>query len=229
MPVSADVAGSSKFKNLQLPEADLNKYVEYDDPATTATAQVPEKNEIISPAHLAHVVLQTNRLEEMRRWWRTVLGAEPMFSSKDYEFMTFDDEHHRIGLFDRGPITDKDPDKPTPGLHHMAFTYTNLADLVSTYRRLQVEDISPIRSLHHGTSVSNYYVDPDGNRVELQIDPFPTVGELNTWLSQRGFNRNPIGILFEFEDMAAAFEAGEDVWELVHPDTMGVGQDGADT
>jgi catechol 2,3-dioxygenase-like lactoylglutathione lyase family enzyme len=163
-------------------------------------------------------VLQTNRMPEMCRWWRTVLGGAPTMSSKAIEFITFDDEHHRVAILERGTVREKGVEIDTAGLHHVAFSYASLDDLVATYRRLKAEGILPIRTIHHGITVSNYYLDPDNNRVELQINAHPNNDALNEWFATRAFNDNPIGILFDFEDLVARFETGgTDEWELIAP------------
>jgi catechol 2,3-dioxygenase-like lactoylglutathione lyase family enzyme len=190
-------------------------------PDGTATARVPEmRDEIVRPAYLAHIVLLTNRLDEMRQWWRTVLGGAPMMSGKELEFITFDDEHHRVAIFQRDQLREKGPEIDTAGLHHVAFTYASLGDLVATYQRLKRAGITPIRVIHHGITVSTYYLDPDNNRVELQINAFPNNQALNAWLAGRHFNNNPIGVLFNFEDLIARYEAGEDPWQISSPALM---------
>jgi hypothetical protein len=60
-----------------------------------------------------------------------------------------------------------------------------------------------------------YYVDPDGNRVELQIDNFATAAEGQAWMLSPAFDRNPIGVEFDPDDLARRFHAGVPVAELV--------------
>ncbi len=176
----------------------------------TATARVPDPaTETVRPAYLAHVVFQTDRIAEMSAWWRTVLAGAPTFSSDALEFITFDDEHHRVAILKRDAVRPKAKDAAVAGVHHIAFSYASLADLVSTYKRLEREGILPVRTIHHGITVSNYYLDPDDNRVELQVDAFPDKQTLNDWLAGRAFNDNPIGVLFDFEELVQRFEAGE--------------------
>src|ERR1700738_1773698 len=85
-------------------------------------------------------------------------------------FLTYDDEHHRIGLIHR-------PDLGSSGdaqqrLEPISFTYPSLGDLLATYRRLAQSDIWPYWTINHGPTISLYYKDPDGNRLELQHDVF---------------------------------------------------------
>ena len=184
----------------------------------TETARVPEPDaDAARPAYLAHVVFQTNRIAEMCAWWRRLLAAKPMFSSDAIEFITFDDEHHRIAILRRDTVEEKTKGAAQAGVHHIAFSYASLGDLVATYKRLKREDVLPVRTIHHGISVSNYYLDPDGNRVELQVDAFRDKAALNQWLAGRPFNDNPIGVLFDFEELVGRFEAGAAEEELLRP------------
>ena len=45
-------------------------------------------------------------------------------------------------------------------------------ELLDTYQRLKSDGIVPHGCLDHGMTTSFYYVDPDGNSVELQCDNF---------------------------------------------------------
>jgi hypothetical protein len=60
-----------------------------------------------------------------------------------------------------------------------------------------------------------YYRDPDGNRVELQIDNFATAAEGEAWMRSAAFADNPIGVELDPDDLAARFRAGVPVAELV--------------
>jgi hypothetical protein len=60
-----------------------------------------------------------------------------------------------------------------------------------------------------------YYRDPDGLRVELQIDNFATTEELHAYFASRDFAENPIGVLFDPERLIRDYEAGVPLVELV--------------
>ena len=69
-----------------------------------------------SPKKLSHLVLQTNRREQMVDWYCKVLGAELLYQNKFIAFISYDDEHHRVAFVDPGPLAEKAPqvlrDKP---------------------------------------------------------------------------------------------------------------------
>ncbi len=91
----------------------------------------------------------------------------------------------------------------------MAFTYATLADLIGTYERLKAVEIQPTVTINHGPTLSMYYADPDGNNVELQIDNFETAEEAQEFLESDAFADESCRVLFDPDEPAARFEAGE--------------------
>jgi catechol-2,3-dioxygenase len=178
------------------------------------------------PTKLAHVVFQTNRMAEMREWYCSVLGGRVIYENPHLCFVTYDDEHHRVAFADFGPLTPKDPNaselmiKPSeqPGLHHVAFTFGSMGELLDTYVRIGGQGIRPFFCVNHGPTTSMYYRDPDGNRVELQIDNFATAQEGQDWMLSEAFNRNPIGVEYNPDELVAKFKSGVPVAELVTRD-----------
>ncbi|MEU5761250.1 VOC family protein [Nocardia sp. NPDC047648] len=166
-----------------------------------------------SPAKLAHIVLRTGRLLEMLDWYVEVLDGRVAFVNNQLAFMTYDEEHHRVAFVGTG-ASERPEDKHT-GMHHAAFTYADLGDLLDTYQRLKAEGIRPFWTINHGPTTSLYYADPDGNNIELQIDNFDTAEELQTFFESGAFDANPIGVEFDPDELTARFQAGEPVSKLV--------------
>jgi len=90
-----------------------------------------------------------------------------------------------------------------------------LGDLLSTYVRLREEGILPERTINHGMTTSMYYKDPDGNRIELQVENFDDPQEGLAFMNGPVFEKNPIGVLFDADELVERFEAGVPVAELV--------------
>ncbi|HEX3863250.1 MAG TPA: VOC family protein [Stellaceae bacterium] len=176
-----------------------------------------------SPRKLSHLVLQTNRREQMRDWYCTVLGAEVLHENKFICFISYDDEHHRVAFIDPGPLADKAPSEGKTaraggevGLHHMAFTYDGLADLSENYQRLKALGIQPHRCVNHGVTTSMYYYDPDRNQVELLIDNFDTAIEGQNYMRQRSSaDKNPVGVDFDPDELVERIRGGLKTRELV--------------
>jgi catechol-2,3-dioxygenase len=166
-----------------------------------------------SPKKLSHIVLQTNRRREMIDWYCTVLGAEILYEAERISFISYDDEHHRVAFLDPGPLTERQPN--AAGLNHVAFTFGNLDELTGNYLRLKKLGIAPHRCVNHGVTTSMYYHDPDGNQVELLIDNFATAVDGKNYMRQRSVNdKNPVGIVYEPDELVARARAGLRLEEL---------------
>jgi catechol-2,3-dioxygenase len=166
----------------------------------------------IAPTKLAHVVRRTARLDEMIAWYETVLAARVVHRDDMLAFLTYDDEHHRIAIA-RIPGIEDGP-QMAAGTDHIAFTHGDLGDLLNTWARLKAEGIEPYWCLNHGPTTSMYYKDPDGNKVELQVDNFDTE-ETNRWMGSGEFAQNPIGIIFEPEELLARYRSDEPLETLL--------------
>src|SRR5260370_21344726 len=103
-------------------------------PAPSAGA--PGRTTMPPRKKLSHLVLQTNRRDQMIEWYFSVLGAQLLHQNKQIAFISYDDEHHRVAFIDPGPLADKAPAAGKTarpggevGLHHVAFTMCSLHDL----------------------------------------------------------------------------------------------------
>ncbi|MGW6661246.1 VOC family protein [Rhodococcus sp. NPDC055024] len=166
-----------------------------------------------SPDKLAHIVFKTGQLTQMTEWYTHVLEGSVTFGNDFLTFITYDEEHHRVAFIASG-ATDK-PEPHHSGLHHVAFTYATLGDLIGTYRRLAADDVRPFWCINHGPTTSMYFEDPDGNHVELQIDNFATEAELDDFFRSGAFEANPIGTEFDPDELGRRFDNGEPFAELV--------------
>ena len=177
---------------------------------TAAASTAPAR---ISPAKLAHLVFRTPRYDAMVKWYCTVLGADVVFADPMLTFITYDDEHHRAAFVNLPQLADLDPG--SAGIDHVAFTYRDLGELLHTYERLKAEGIEPVWCINHGPTTSMYYADPDGTRVELQIDNFASNDDLHAWFQSGAFAKNPIGVGFDPDVLVSKFRAGTPVAELI--------------
>ena len=101
------------------------------------------------------------------------------------------------------------------GMHHLAFEFATLDDLLATYTFLQKQGIVPHMTLDHGMTLSFYYVDPDGNSVELQVDNFGDWEQSKAWMyTSPDFAADPIGKFVDAEQIVAARQAGDSPAEI---------------
>jgi catechol 2,3-dioxygenase-like lactoylglutathione lyase family enzyme len=163
------------------------------------------------PSKFAHIVYRTRRFEEMIAWYEKVFEARVQYKNLALAFLTYDDEHHRFAFANLevlDPSGKVSGGKTDVGVDHVAYTYASLRDLVDTYTRLKKEGIRPYWPIRHGPTLSLYYKDPDGNRIEFQIDCFATADEANANMRGDGFSSNPIGVNFDPDELVEEFKKG---------------------
>lgn len=158
---------------------------------------------------LHHINLKTVRLQEMIDWYALVVGIEPTHRFEGGAWLSNDAANHRLALLTI-PGMEDDPDKIRhTGIHHTAFEYPSMHDLLDTYTRLKEHEILPHACLDHGMTMSFYYVDPDGNSVELQYDQYGDWSKSKEWMhTAPEFAANPIGVNVDPEQVVAARDAG---------------------
>jgi catechol 2,3-dioxygenase len=156
-----------------------------------------------------HFNLKTTRLQQLIDWYAAVVGAEVTFQDATGAWLTNDAANHRIALLAFPGFVD-DPDKETrTGMHHSAFEYESFEDLNASYLRLREQGIEPDICIDHGMTLSYYYKDPDGNRVELQVDVFGDWGASSAWMrTSPDFHANPIGMFVDPAKIADAAASG---------------------
>ncbi|WP_254302528.1 VOC family protein [Sphingobium chlorophenolicum] len=173
----------------------------------------PNRNLRIAPARMAHFVIRTNRFEETLRWYERFFLADTVYSKNNLAFLSFDDEHHRIAIGDLNGLGDSV--ESASAIDHVAFSFDSLHDLMYNYERLRDDGIAPIYAINHGPTTSIYYADPNGCKIELQVDNYPTSAEARDFFFSQAFHDNPIGVFFDPEALLAKFKAGEPVEELL--------------
>jgi catechol-2,3-dioxygenase len=161
------------------------------------------------PVKFAHVVYSTRRYEEMIAWYQKVFEADVVYQNPVLAFLTYDDEHHRFAIANLSAFKPgvEGGGRGEIGVNHVAYTYANLGNLLDTYARLKQEGITPYWRIHHGMTLSFYYQDPDGNRMEFQVDTCP-VDEANAYMQSDAFAANPIGVEIDPDALLAQYRSG---------------------
>jgi catechol 2,3-dioxygenase-like lactoylglutathione lyase family enzyme len=181
----------------------------------SSTSQAATTLKPIAPNKFAHVVYKTHKFEMMLDWYVSVFNARVQHRDERLAFLTYDDEHHRFAFINLGPATEERPRREDDaGVHHVAYTWKNLDELVATYKRLKSLGIVPVRPIRHGLTLSMYYQDPDQNMMEFQIDLMDP-DTANTFMSGPAFSSNPIGERFDPDELVARFDAGKSVDDLI--------------
>ena len=167
------------------------------------------------PPVLHHVNLKTKRLQAMIDWYGEVVGMAPRFVFPGGAWLSNDGANHRLALL-ATPTLEDDPAKlDHTGMHHIAFEFADVDALLDAYVRLKQRGIEPHMSLDHGMTLSFYYVDPDGNSVELQCDLFGDWERSAHWMmTSPEFAANPIGQPIDGDRMVEERAAGASPAEL---------------
>jgi catechol 2,3-dioxygenase-like lactoylglutathione lyase family enzyme len=162
------------------------------------------------PSTFAHVVYMTRRFDEMIAWYQKVFEATVVHRDPVLAFLACDDEHHRFAFENLSalkPTSVGAEERGEVGVNHVAHTYANVGDLLETYARLKEAGITPYWPVHHGVTLSLYYRDPDGNRMEFQVDCC-TVEEANAFMRPDASATNPIGAAIDPEALLAQYRNG---------------------
>lgn len=173
-----------------------------------------------APVSLSHVVLRTAHLDDKIAFYDLLVGMEANYRSGSGAALSHDGEHHRMALMAVGPA---EVDRMAPGLEHLAFKVRSLQHLLGNHRRLAHLGVLPFMAVHHGGTISAYYLDPDGLQVEVFIDTQVADLSIEDMNGER-FAANPVGVPIDLDDLAARYEAGEPVSALLEQPPLREGQ-----
>lgn len=122
----------------------------------------------------SHVGFFVRDLERMADFYSRVLGftitdrgtLETPRGTVGLVFLSRDPgEHHQIVLASGRP-----ENLPFNPINQISFRMADFAGLREMHRRIQGEAVSEIAPVSHGNALSVYFLDPEGNRIELFID-----------------------------------------------------------
>jgi catechol-2,3-dioxygenase len=119
---------------------------------------------------LNHAVLYVRNAERVARFYEDVLGfvVTAHMSDRAYFLKTNSttDNNHDLGLFSIGEGAPDPTRGERVGLYHLAWQVETLPELASARDRL-IEAGSLVGVNDHGSSLSLYAHDPDGNEFEV--------------------------------------------------------------
>ena len=120
-------------------------------------------------AQLTHLGIFVRDMETMVDFYTRVLGLlvtdTGILRGRSLTFLSRSaQEHHQLVLAQgRG-------DDSTPVINQISFRIDTLADLKEFYRVLVEEGVANLDPITHGVAWSVYFLDPEGNRIELYTD-----------------------------------------------------------
>lgn len=181
--------------------------------ASPSTAPAATAAQVAVPT-LHHVNLKTPRLQKMIDWYGLVVQMRPTYAYQYGAWLTNDAANHRLALL-ATPVIHDDPDKLVhAGIHHTAYEHATIDGLLATYVRLKDAGVLPHSVLDHGMTLSFYYLDPDGNSVELQVDLFGDWAKSGAFMRGERFAEDPIGRYVDPDQLIDAWRAGTPPEEL---------------
>lgn len=184
-----------------------------------AVSGVAETAERVVPFKMAHMVYRCRRREETVAWYLQLFQAHVVFSDNVLTFITYDDEHHRLAFFNMPDIPPKGED--TAGVHHVAYSFRTIGELLKTYVRLKAAGILPYWCINHGPTTSFYFRDPEGNDIEFQVDNNDDAG---AYFHSEDFAQNPIGVEFDADELVLMWQGGATDAELCKVGTAATGK-----
>jgi len=122
-----------------------------------------------------HLVLRVRDIERSRRFFTDVLGLKISCQNERMIFFTsdFNANHHMLAITqarEEGPMPD--PEKQV-GMVHVAYELENFAALRDAYRIFKENSVPITDTVFHGATKSVYFLDPDGNQLEVYCNVPP--------------------------------------------------------
>lgn len=181
-----------------------------------------DSDRVAVPELLAHWVVKTARAPQMIAWYGTVFGARVVHEDSRIAFLTWDNESHRLALVKvpsllRYLLPLARFRRKFYGVDHLAFTFSSVCRLLGTYERLARHGIKPVWSINHGPTTSLYYEDPDGIRLEFQVENFDTAAATAHYFASSAFDANPIGVEIDPGYLLERLRRGEPAASLLAP------------
>ena len=140
---------------------------------------------------VGHVGIQVTDMDRSLAWYRDILGLAltgrwPMGDNGEMAFMRFGDCHHDLVLFTHPtPVTDENRNSGYNALQHIAMEISDRDEWLKALNDLRSKDVEIVQGpLVHGPEGSHgpmsfeggsgsrsfYFLDPDGNSLELYTD-----------------------------------------------------------
>jgi catechol 2,3-dioxygenase len=130
---------------------------------------------MIHTDRIGHIVLKVRNLERSRRFYTEILGLDVMKELPQVKMVFLASnrrDHHEIALVEVGEGA-RAPEPGDVGLSHCAFRLKSADDLLAAYREFKQHGVPISFTVNHGVTLSIYFLDPDGNQLEVYSDNPP--------------------------------------------------------
>jgi catechol 2,3-dioxygenase len=121
---------------------------------------------------IRHVVLNVRDLAVSKAFYVDIVGMQVQQAMPGGAFLTCGESDHDIALFQAREGKEQAAGASRPlstrvGLNHVMLETDSVEDVRALYRRLKAAGNDSARPIDHGSIRSIYFVDPDGNTVEV--------------------------------------------------------------
>ena len=125
---------------------------------------------MIKVDRIAHVVIKVRNLENSLDFYTRVLGLKVMGRiDPNVAFLSTGRDHHELGIAEIGGEAPGNSFYRV-GVEHFAFRLRDENDLREAYQTLLDENVEIAYTVNHGVAKSVYFLDPDGNELEVYAD-----------------------------------------------------------
>jgi catechol 2,3-dioxygenase len=155
---------------------------------------------------LGHIQLRVGDLERSKAFYRDVLGFRVAEQDPNHGdlFMTLGEDFHTVDMAQHETQETATGPGRQLGVAHIAFQVASYEALAEAYRTLLEHGVRIQRAMDHVNQRSIYFLDPDGNRLEIYYEMpgalarFPEGrGDQNRELAVSGPGEPPPSWLFE--------------------------------
>ena len=124
---------------------------------------------MLKPKRLAHLVLRVRDVKRSEEFYREVLGLRVTSRDDSMVFFSSTEDHHDLAIMSVGEDA-PGPEENRVGLYHFAYQLESYEDLQNAHRFLKEKGVTIAGAGDHGITKSLYFLDPDGNEIEVYCD-----------------------------------------------------------
>lgn len=140
---------------------------------------------------VAHVVLAVKDVMASVKFYTEVLGMEVVDLRENHEacFLSFGTQHHDIALFE----APEGAERGEIGLNHFAMQIEGgVPELKELHQRLEDMGVTITHTTDHTITKSVYFLDPDGNQLEIFAEGFDEPSDALDFIRQGTYRVKPL-------------------------------------
>ena len=140
---------------------------------------------------VGHIVLAVKDVMASVKFYTDVLDMEAVDVKENHKaaFLSFGVQHHDIALFE----APEGAERGDIGLNHFAMQIEGgIPELKELHQRLQAKGVTITGAIDHTITKSVYFLDPDGNQLEIFAEGFDEPLEALDFIRQGTYRVKPL-------------------------------------